>query len=225
MLLEVSQQLAACAVWQASWVACEKAYLNGIFSNPQCEDLQLDPEALHIHLRSGDIWVSHPHSGYGQPPLAYYTHVLQHQDWTSVLLITEQSEDKALLHPFATILPVMFNQVSLSPPKTKHEDLRTFMCAHNLVTAKSSLGPTLLWYNENLLKAFVEAQAQSAECKIVDERLESKTSCDQPEHCIFQIAAVRQETQFFVMPRNPVPFSAYGGQGWWRNDFGRHLSC
>ncbi|KAG5183319.1 hypothetical protein JKP88DRAFT_290443 [Tribonema minus] len=47
------------------------------------------PPSSVMHLRLGDVWARRPHKRYGQPPLSWYTAVLQHRAWRSVVLVTE----------------------------------------------------------------------------------------------------------------------------------------
>ncbi len=47
------------------------------------------PQALTIHLRSGDVFSDRPHAGYGQPPWAFYERVLSHKEWAEVHLVSE----------------------------------------------------------------------------------------------------------------------------------------
>ena len=44
---------------------------------------------LTIHVRSGDIFSRNPHPGYGQPPLAFYTAVIQKIKPPQVLIVSE----------------------------------------------------------------------------------------------------------------------------------------
>lgn len=48
---------------------------------------------LTVHIRSGDIFGENPHPNYGQPPLAFYQQVIESGTWTSVTVVTEDTEN------------------------------------------------------------------------------------------------------------------------------------
>lgn len=59
----------------------------------------LDDRELVIHLRSGDVMRgtgSHP--GYGQPPLAFYRHVIDLQPWDRIHLVAEDDSHPLIPH-------------------------------------------------------------------------------------------------------------------------------
>lgn len=44
---------------------------------------------LTLHIRSGDVFSEHPHPGYGQPPLSFYTRVILHNKPKNVVVLSE----------------------------------------------------------------------------------------------------------------------------------------
>lgn len=53
------------------------------------EPLNPREETLVIHVRSGDIFSTLPHSDYGQPPLSFYITILQSRFWQGVRIVAE----------------------------------------------------------------------------------------------------------------------------------------
>jgi hypothetical protein len=68
--------------------ATARAALSEGFAKAQ-SGRQEPPDTLTVHIRSGDVFWSSPHPGYGQPPLAFYTQVISHRSWKSVAVISE----------------------------------------------------------------------------------------------------------------------------------------
>lgn len=55
------------------------------------------PEALHIHIRSGDIFSKkNPHPSYGQPPLSFYKTVIHSQNWEKIIIIYEDMRNPVI---------------------------------------------------------------------------------------------------------------------------------
>ncbi len=57
----------------------------------------LPDDHLVVHIRCGDIFDRHPHPGYYQPPLAFYTLVLQQRAWGHVHLVFEDFGNPVVL--------------------------------------------------------------------------------------------------------------------------------
>ena len=60
----------------------------------------LSEDHLVIHVRSGDVMQSGEgknHSNYGQPPLAYYQHVIETHGYTQITIVTEPDQANPVL--------------------------------------------------------------------------------------------------------------------------------
>jgi hypothetical protein len=58
---------------------------------PLISDDQGDDQTLTIHLRSGDVFRTNPHPGYGQPPLSFYERIIDSRAWEKLLIIAEDT--------------------------------------------------------------------------------------------------------------------------------------
>jgi len=97
---------------------------------------------LTIHLRSGDIFGPQPHPNYGQPPWAFYSRVLKAQNWTEVILV---SEDKG--NPNWRLIAEWCHRhdVQLTPAgRELIEALRTLVIADNLVLSRGTFAPAAI---------------------------------------------------------------------------------
>ncbi|SBO44565.1 hypothetical protein [Cyanobium sp. NIES-981] len=57
----------------------------------------LPDDHLMVHIRCGDIFDRHPHPGYYQPPLAFYSLVLQQRPWSHVHVVFEDFGNPVVL--------------------------------------------------------------------------------------------------------------------------------
>ncbi|OHT05922.1 hypothetical protein TRFO_26207 [Tritrichomonas foetus] len=58
--------------------------------NPSIPSVDIDKDALYIHIRSGDIFKRFvPNIKYGQPPLCFYTTILKKWNFSKIFLISE----------------------------------------------------------------------------------------------------------------------------------------
>ncbi|CBJ33259.1 hypothetical protein Esi_0450_0011 [Ectocarpus siliculosus] len=98
---------------------------------------------LVMHVRSGDIFVSPAHPGYGQ----YYVQAIQDQQWDRVDVVTNGIEDKN--HAINPIVPALEAKVAkgqlpgnihFHKNRTMEEDLLSMICADGFVAARSTLG-------------------------------------------------------------------------------------
>ncbi|KAG5183383.1 hypothetical protein JKP88DRAFT_155425, partial [Tribonema minus] len=91
-----------------------------------------------------------------QPPLSWYAAVFAHRKWENITLVTEPVEQLEH-HPFATLLPALLHRPYVTMVQSSNdfkEDMRTLLCARNLVTARSSVQSLLLWHNQHLRSAY-----------------------------------------------------------------------
>lgn len=58
-------------------------------SIPEPEEHPNNDSTLTIHLRSGDVYGPKPHPEYGQPPLSFYTSILEAFSYSTIVIVTE----------------------------------------------------------------------------------------------------------------------------------------
>ncbi|CAN0318458.1 unnamed protein product [Ascophyllum nodosum] len=112
-----------------------------------------DPKSLVIHVRSGDIFRSKRASGvYGQPPLSYYTALLNSREWDRVDILTFVKSSDGL-NPILPVLEILIKKGSW--PRTKFnmytkrditDDLQAMLCADALATSRSTLGGVTMYH-------------------------------------------------------------------------------
>ena len=59
----------------------------------------LSEDHLVVHIRSGDVFGAQPHTGYGQPPLAYYERLLESRAWSEISIVFENFANP-VIEPF-----------------------------------------------------------------------------------------------------------------------------
>lgn len=58
--------------------------------------IPLAEDHLVIHIRSGDVFVEIPMSGYGQPPLAFYLKIIESESWELITIVAEDDGNPVL---------------------------------------------------------------------------------------------------------------------------------
>ncbi len=72
----------------------------------------IDADTLTVHIRSGDIFSDLIHTGYGQPPLAYYRRVLENSQHGTVLVVAEDIGNPVIM-PFIELARAAGRKVSM----------------------------------------------------------------------------------------------------------------
>jgi hypothetical protein len=99
---------------------------------------------LVAHLRQGDIYpqnfTTSANPVYGQPPLGYYLSAFGARHWEEVVVVAEPSD----LGPHARMLNILADANVTSAPLVFQsgswsDDLRTLMCAENVVESSSTI--------------------------------------------------------------------------------------
>jgi hypothetical protein len=130
---------------------CVRQYL-GLCVPGYCDDLTPKlADSLVIHIRQGDIFPKdfNPkvHAAYWQPPLSYYMAAIQFQAWGSLHILSQPTETE--YNPILLMLKILQDGDVLPAPATFHQydasrtwadDVRTMVCAPNIVMSKSTLG-------------------------------------------------------------------------------------
>lgn len=111
---------------------------------------------LTIHLRSGDIYGPRPHPEYGQPPLSFYTSILDTFSYSTVVIVTEDRLspvlDPLLAHCHKRGLSTEMRGSSLT------EAIATIGGATAVVGSRGTFVPSICWlYPKNrVLFSFAE---------------------------------------------------------------------
>ena len=108
--------------------------------------VNIDPNDLYIHIRSGDIFVNNPNPSYSQPPLCFYQKILYNFKFNNIYLISEDTKNpiiSKLLEEFPSII-YKNNNLEL--------DFSYLSNAYNLVGSVSSFLLTSIKFNDNLQK-------------------------------------------------------------------------
>ena len=110
------------------------------------------PKHLVIHLRGGDVfWGKRDLPNHGQPPLSFYTAVIESEAWEHVLVVHQG--DVPHLEPivdFCSARGVIATTQSLS----LKEDLQTLLGATTLVAGRGSFAPAVAGLAPNLKRVF-----------------------------------------------------------------------
>lgn len=111
-------------------------------------DKPLPARTLVIHIRSGDAFSVGPHRSLGQPPLAFYTAVIERLKPTNVVLVFE--DDK---NPVVGALLRWLGEVKIEfdiQSANFAADLAVLLSARTLITARGTLGDAVELVSPNL---------------------------------------------------------------------------
>lgn len=102
----------------------------------------LADDELVLHVRSGDLFGAKPHSGYGQPPVAFYTQAIEQARLNGFARVRVVAEDR--LNPVVDALEAYLTSVEL--PFTMQvggdlaSDVATLLAARGLVFGVGTFG-------------------------------------------------------------------------------------
>lgn len=106
---------------------------------------------LVVHLREGDIFPpgfesTRIHSpNYGQPPLSYYLQAINFRPWKDILIVTQPGNVGPIHAALKVLNGTRIGEFRLQM-SSWYDDLRTCLCAPNLVTSFSTLTHTVFPY-------------------------------------------------------------------------------
>ena len=133
---------------------CVMKYL-GICSEEYCRfpDVkeQIGDDSLVLHLREGDIFPAGYEStkihspNYGQPPLSYYLQAINFRQWKDILVVTQPGNVGPIHAALKILNGTRMGEFRLQM-SSWYDDLRTCLCAPNLVTSFSTLTNTVFPY-------------------------------------------------------------------------------
>ena len=108
---------------------------------------EASPDDLYINIRSGDIFVNMPHGLYSQPPLCYYTKIID-ENWGRFKNIFILSNGKE--NPLVNILLEKYPFIKYIHG-TILEDVSILTSAYNIVLPISSFSFSVIRFNDHLL--------------------------------------------------------------------------
>lgn len=109
--------------------------------------------SLTIHLRSGDIFEKDIHSGYGQPPLAFYLQSIRHFKPDFVVLVYENESNPVIpaLIKYLKEKPLSFRVQS---SKILRDDISVLINATSLVIGNGTFANGVIAFSENLRRVY-----------------------------------------------------------------------
>ena len=106
--------------------------------------VKIDPKALYVNIRGGDIFSTVLHSHYSQPPLCFYVKVIDNNKFKNIYIISNDRQNivlDALMNKYNNII---FNHIDY---KT---DVAMLVQAFNVVASVSSFFFSAIKFNDNL---------------------------------------------------------------------------
>jgi hypothetical protein len=99
---------------------------------------------LIIHIRSGDIFSSHPHPGYVPPPLSYYIQEIDKYNYETIYIICEDTKN-----PVVNELLKLYNN-AVYEKNILEKDIRIILGATNILFSIGSFIPSLMMLSNNI---------------------------------------------------------------------------
>lgn len=116
-------------------------------------DEAVNPDTLVINMRSGkDIFRSEPppQNDYMQPPLSFYKHIIETNDYRDCLIVTEADRKNPCIEALISWNP----KIRLKTHTSVQNDLRTLLGASHLVTCHSTFSWCMALMSTNLQKLY-----------------------------------------------------------------------
>lgn len=99
---------------------------------------------LVIHIRSGDIFSRHPHTGYVPPPLSYYIKELNNNKYEKIHIVCEDKKNPVVNKLLGLYKNAIHNK------NTLEKDIRLILGASNIMCSVGSFIPSLLLLSNNI---------------------------------------------------------------------------
>jgi len=107
-------------------------------------NIELNDNDLVIHIRSGDIFINHPHPSYIMPPLSYYTKILDNNNFNKIYLISEDS-----VNPVINKLLQLYTNIHFKINNLSY-DIELLLSSKNVIESFGSFTNTLLLLSDNI---------------------------------------------------------------------------
>ena len=106
--------------------------------------VNIDPNDLYIHIRSGDIFNNSINPSYSQPPLCFYEKILHKFNFKNIYIISENKNNPVIEKLLSKYPNIIFKTNSIE------KDFAYISNAYNLVGSVSSFSLAALKLNNNL---------------------------------------------------------------------------
>ena len=107
-------------------------------------NIEIDPNALYIHIRSGDIFSSYINKFFPQPPLCFYQTILNNFKYEKIYIISKSDNNPVIGHLLKEFTNIIYKKNDLNV------DLAFLMKAYNLVGSVSTMLHSSIILNNNL---------------------------------------------------------------------------
>ena len=107
-------------------------------------NIEIDPNALYIHIRSGDIFSSYINKFFPQPPLCFYQTILNNFKYEKIYIISKSDNNPVIGHLLKEFTNITYKKNDLNV------DLAFLMKAYNLVGSVSTMLHSSIILNNNL---------------------------------------------------------------------------
>ena len=114
----------------------------------------LPASSVVIHIRSGDVFRrdGKVHPGYGQPPLGYYTSIIEREGYEDIRLVFEDRENP-VIDALESFLQRRGIRYSL-PGSCLADDIALLLSARNVIAGFGTFVPAILALSTNIEHAF-----------------------------------------------------------------------
>ena len=107
---------------------------------------------LVIHLRGGDVFGPRKPASYGQPPLAFYEQILDHESWSAVTVVHQDSNNPVLK-------PLLESCTTRKIPVTTQsgnvvDDIAVLLGASTLVAGRGTFMPAVVGLSRSVKRVF-----------------------------------------------------------------------
>ena len=106
--------------------------------------IKLDENDLVIHIRSGDIFSSKPHTGYIPPPLSYYIKEIDKHKYKKIHIVCEDR-----INPVVNELLKLYKN-AFHEKNTLEKDIKIILGATNIIFSVGSFIPELMKLSYNI---------------------------------------------------------------------------
>ena len=107
-------------------------------------EVNIDPKALYIHIRSGNIFKFNIQSSYAQPPLCFYQKILYNFNFSKIYIISIDKTNPVINKLLEEFPNIIFNKNNFKI------DISYLVNGYNLVASVSSFFTESIKFNDNL---------------------------------------------------------------------------
>ena len=126
-----------------------KKILRNIFVIKSEDCIKAHQNDLHIHIRGGDNFTDRPHPVYIQPPLKFYTEIINSQKWSKIYIISEDRKN-----PCVDKLVEMYPKIQIKS-STLINDIKVIIGAFNIVASFGTFISSILRFSNNVKQVFL----------------------------------------------------------------------